>query len=77
MNGRTHSWRGSSGRELKNAHRFVLGLLEDRFGAEPEELQQRVRRITELDRLRVLRRSAARSESLKAFADTMDPVAAS
>jgi hypothetical protein len=62
--------------ELKNAHEFVLGFLEDRFGAVPEELQQRVRRITELDRLRVLRRNAARCDSLQAFADTMDPVAA-
>jgi hypothetical protein len=63
--------------ELKGVRETVLGLLEDRFGSVPEELQDRVRRITEMDCLRVLRRNAGRSASLQTFADTMDSVAAS
>ena len=62
--------------ELKAAHVFVLGAFEDRFGTVPEELKQRVRRVTEEERLRTLRRNAVLSDSLQAFAETMDPASA-
>ena len=48
---------------------FIIEALEDKFGGVPEEVQQRVRRIIDEDRLRALRRSAVLSESLQAFLD--------
>jgi hypothetical protein len=63
--------------ELKAAHKFILGALEDRFGAVPEELQQRVRRITEEERLWTLHRNAVLSASLEAFLGEIDEVATS
>jgi hypothetical protein len=58
--------------ELKAAHKFILGALEDRFGAVPEELQLRVRRITEEERLNTLHRDAVLSDNLQAFTEKMD-----
>ena len=62
--------------ELKNAHKYILGALEGRFGAVPEDLRLRVQRITEEDRLFTLLQNAVLSESLQAFAEMIDPVPA-
>ena len=62
--------------ELKGAHKLILGTLEDKFGVVPEEVRHLVQRITEDERLRSLLRNAFLSESLQAFAETMDPVPA-
>jgi hypothetical protein len=63
--------------ELRGKHEFILEMLEDKFGAVPEELQQRVRRVNEADRLRTLRRNAVQSDSLQAFVEKMDPATSS
>ena len=55
-----------------NAHEIILESLEENFGPVPEEVQQRVRRITDEVRLRVLIRKAIRSESLQKFLEQMD-----
>ena len=54
-----------------NAHRFaqaiIFKVLEDRFGAIPEELPERVRGITDLDRLGSIYLVSALCEDLEAF----------
>ena len=57
---------------LRGVHKVILGVLEDRFGTVPEELREQVRRITDEERLRVLRRNAALCGSLQAFQEQMD-----
>jgi hypothetical protein len=59
--------------ELRGKHEFILEMLEDKFGAVPEELQQRVRRVNEVDRLRTLRRNATLSDSLQSFVEKLGP----
>ena len=63
--------------ELRGMHKVIFEMLEDRFGTVPDELQQRVRRVDEVDRLRTLRRNATLSDSLQAFVEKMDPAIAS
>ena len=57
---------------IRISHKFILESLEENFGTVPEEVQQRVRRITDEARFRVLIRKAVLSESLEAFLDQMD-----
>ena len=57
---------------LRGVHEVILEMLEENFGTVPEEVQQRVRRITDRERLRTLRRNVASSANLQAFLEQFD-----
>jgi hypothetical protein len=53
--------------EARGARKVVLGLLEERFGAVPEEVRQRLDRIRSVDRLTRLAHKALTAKSLKSL----------
>ena len=57
---------------IEFAHAVILIVLEDRYGPVSEELDQRVRSITDLDHLGILYLDAALNNSLPAFLEIMD-----
>ena len=54
------------------AHAVILIVLEAKYGPVSEELDQRVRRITDLDDLGLLYLNIALIDSLPAFLDLLD-----
>jgi ribosomal protein S28E/S33 len=58
--------------ELKNAHKYIIDVLDARFGEVPEAVQVRVRSIPDQDRLRRILRRAVQSDSISTFLERMD-----
>jgi len=53
--------------KAQGARKVVLGLLEERFGAVPEEVRNRLEKVRSVDRLTRLAQKAANAKSLKSL----------
>lgn len=58
-------------KETERSHRMILALLEDRLGPIPNEVVQRLQRVTEEDRLTELVKVAGRCPDVETFAQQL------